>query len=482
MDKLISDTIKFSVMFMCMHFLYAHLLRIRLGKSFLLYSPLWIVLSAALYFAVGDMRFLMPFVFLILSFLYLLAVFRKPLKISVPYCFISVGIDYFVLTASYVVSLPLSFAFSYVGNETVSLISMTVIVSVIQTVATNFIFRIKRFKNGLYVPTNDSMFILLILISAITIFVASLFYSEIFKSNFVLVILFSSSAIGAICLILWNAVLSDRYKVEVFKRNMAIYEKTLNEYETRNKNLLDNNDALSAIIHRDNKFISVMEIAVGEVLQGKCDQQSVAELGATLKKLSDQRKLILDDYADKKTSLPKTGMISTDSTLIYINSVAEKHDMEAEIIVSENFSSVIRQTSIDMTHFNTLLCDMCENAIHAAENAEVKKIKLELTTHDGCPEITVSDSGAPFDEKVLKSLGRLKITTRTSSGGSGIGLMYIFEILQKYGASFYLDETYDKNGFAKSITVRFDSRAALGIKSERPNVVKAFKNRTTIYD
>ena len=480
MENLFVNAIKFGFMFPSVLYIYAGLLRISLHKKTIFHLPVWIILAFTIAFSTKELNVLQPFAFLLIAFLYLLIAYRKPLKTSVSYSFISVGICFFLLTISYLITLPITFAFSFIDNVTLSLYIMTVIIGIIQLVLSIVVFKIKRFKNGLMLTKNDNHFSLLIVISAITISVSSLFYTEFFDSYYMFIIFFVVSAIGAVALLLWNAVLADRYKSEIYKRNVAIYEKTLAEYESRNKNIADDNSKLSAVIHRDNKFISVMELAVADVLNGKCDKKSAGELLKTLEELSSQRKELIRDCESNKDTLPKTGDIAIDSTLIYVRSVAKNFGVDASFDIDDGFIDTL-QNLIDMTHFNTLLCDICENAIHAAETAPDGKIFLSMKIDNDFPAVTIKDNGAPFDEKVLSSIGRIRITTRKNKGGSGIGLVYIFEILQKYGASFCLDEIPD-GSFAKSITLRFDSRARLEVNTNRPNVAKAFKNRTTIYD
>lgn len=480
MDNLFINVIKFGFMFPSVLYIYSRLLRIRLKKKLIFHLPVWIILSFLISVATIKIDVLQPFAFLLIAFVYLLIVYRKPIKISVPYSFISIGICMFLLSISYIITLPITFAFSFLENITLSLYIMTAVIGVTQLLLSILVFKIKRFKNGLMLTKNDNNFSLLILISAITISASSLFYTEIFDSYYMFIIFFAVSAIGAISLLFWNAVLSDRYKSEIHHRNVTIYEKTLVEYEDRYKSIIDDNKKLSAIIHRDNKYISVMEIAVAKVLDGKCDEKSAKELHDTLKDLSSQRKDLIQECERDEDTFLKTGDIAIDSTLIYVSSVAKTLNVDVSINIDNGFTDAL-QSRVNLTHFNTLLCDLCENAVHAAEAVPEGKIALSMYFDDGSPAVTIKDNGAPFDEKVLTSIGRIRITTRKNSGGSGIGLVYIFEILQKYGASFRLDEN-PADGFVKSITVKFDTLARLEVNTTRPNVTKAFRNRTTIYD
>ena len=54
-------------------------------------------------------------------------------------------------------------------------------------------------------------------------------------------------------------------------------------------------------------------------------------------------------------------------------------------------------------------------------------------------------------------MGKKRVTTHKGEGGSGIGLMTMFEILNKYKASYRLDESPDKDGFTKCVKIILDN-------------------------
>ena len=198
MENLFVNAIKFGFMFPSVLYIYAGLLRISLHKKMIFHLPVWIILAFTIAFSTKELNVLQPFAFLLIAFLYLLIAYRKPLKTSVSYSFISVGICFFLLTISYLITLPITFAFSFIDNVTLSLYIMTVIIGIIQLVLSIVVFKIKRFKNGLMLTKNDNHFSLLIVISAITISVSSLFYTEFFDSYYMFIIFFVVSSIVAV--------------------------------------------------------------------------------------------------------------------------------------------------------------------------------------------------------------------------------------------------------------------------------------------
>ena len=87
----------------------------------------------------------------------------------------------------------------------------------------------------------------------------------------------------------------------------------------------------------------------------------------------------------------------------------------------------------------------------------------------------VYDTGNRFDEKVLTKLGIEQISTR--EGGCGIGLFSVFGVLDKYKASFSLDEKPNVLGFSKLIEIAFDGLHSVNIRTSRISVARACSSR-----
>lgn len=73
-------------------------------------------------------------------------------------------------------------------------------------------------------------------------------------------------------------------------------------------------------------------------------------------------------------------------------------------------------------------------------------------------------------------MGRRRITTHEGNGGSGIGLMTLFDTLRSFKASYYLDEM-PQGGFKKCVCITFDGKDGYAIRSARPCVKKVCAER-----
>ena len=242
-----------------------------------------------------------------------------------------------------------------------------------------------------------------------------------------------------------------------------------------------NNDNLSKIIHRDNKLITTIELANKKILKDNKDSQKINELIYEIENLSRQRGKLIQEYTDA-SSLNLTNSISIDSTLIYINSLAKKNNIKLHIFANSKIKEILDSNNIDVIDFNSILCDLSENAINAVKNTINPEIELAIEIIDSTPKITISDNGEIFNENVLLNIGKTKITTRKNQGGSGIGLMSIFEILKRYEASFYLDEALQNTNYSKSIIIHFNNTGSLKINTNRFNIKKCFEKRINIFN
>jgi sensor histidine kinase regulating citrate/malate metabolism len=113
---------------------------------------------------------------------------------------------------------------------------------------------------------------------------------------------------------------------------------------------------------------------------------------------------------------------------------------------------------------------LLENAIIATDSCEYKQIKISFGKDDGFFAITVQDSGIPFESETLKNLGKKPTSTHLHEGGSGIGYMTIFNIMNTYKASLIIREfAPNHNGFTKSVSFRFDGENAYTVHSDCQN-------------
>ncbi|MBP3413770.1 MAG: ATP-binding protein, partial [Clostridia bacterium] len=115
-----------------------------------------------------------------------------------------------------------------------------------------------------------------------------------------------------------------------------------------------------------------------------------------------------------------------------------------------------------------------------SEDCEEKHIRLETGNNNSINFVSVLDSGKEFEPSVFENMGYKKITTRTKTGGSGIGLMSVFEFARACKASIIIEEYEPDSQFSKKITVSFDRKSELKIISHRAEKLQRILTRPDV--
>ncbi len=187
-----------------------------------------------------------------------------------------------------------------------------------------------------------------------------------------------------------------------------------------------------------------------------------------LKAVCAERVGILDSYCNPVRKAPVTGIVSTDSLMTYMMCKALDRGIEFDFTGSRLIPSILA-LGITQTELNTLLADLTDNAIIAVSTVNPKKILIEAAKEKDLLSVSFYDTGIPFSGKVLKNIGKKRITTYRT--GNGIGLVSTFEFLRKYKAAFILTEYGDRQpcppaGFTKKITISFTGKFTVKIISD----------------
>lgn len=387
---------------------------------------------------------------------------------------ISMGISYGLS----LVALVLAF---YIGKFSMFDIddnASYLIASVLQIVLTLSLMGIRRFRNGF-------------------IFLKSKWWSNgggLIISGFILALLFLvgnenidyftttllivSTLVLSVALIIWGFVkLTKQYRTWQKERNKKEDQETIQK-------LTLNNEQLSKELHRNFKTLRSMYYALSEFLatagytfdaeKYTHGQRLLADLDLLLRErsglaLKRQREFSL---------LPSSDCEMIDALLRYMMNRASDNNIQFDVSADLLLNEIIEQKFLTASRLETLLADLIENAIIATSTTDYRLIKLSTSISGGVYDISISDSGMPFQIKTLMNLGLERSSTHFDAGGSGIGYMTIFEILQEIKASLIITE-FEPRAFAftKKIIVRFDSRREYIIESYRADEIMTAGNR-----
>ena len=478
MDEFITSLIKYTAIFICTLYAYSKLLRVKLKAWDLLEIPLFIGLSAVLYFVTEYIKMLVPMGFLIFSIAFLFLRFRKTFYETVTVGAIALEISIAVYVLSFLIFTPIAALISLMENLVVKNIIAQLSICLIQILCIFLLFKIKRFQSGINPKSKNATFDILLYLSVFCLFTMMLLYTKEVKQYLDEVVILVIALGGLLLIVWWRKHITYTYREAVKQRDV---EQLANSFEEYKLNTAENDLQLavySKLFHYLNKVLP----GCAYLAENVAEKTDSADACATRDML--QRVLREMNLANEKCSLhniPQTCVSVIDVPIIQLYTAAERKNLKVSAVTSEDIKSWFSDNKINKDDIHILISYLCDNAIISALGSPDAKVRLELSATENLkPLICIYDSGEQFDEGVLAKLGLEQVTTRAGVGGSGIGLFTIFGILEKYGASFTLDEAPQIFGFTKSIKIAFDECHSFVVRTFRESAAKVCAARKGI--
>jgi signal transduction histidine kinase len=416
---------------------------------------------------------------IVLLGLFMFILTRTKLKLSITATIISTGMSYAFLTISAILSVCL---LQLTADKTDNFLFISVSTFIIEGILVNIPFRFNRLKKGFTFLNNKGAGSLGIFISTILLCCAILL-SQPTDDNLVK----PAAVIGiVVCTIgiffFWRRGITLSYleylkmqELEEMRTQIACGKEQIDK-------LIKHNDYLAKIIHKDNKLIPAMELAVRDFLSSsEPGSEQAANGAAILEQLSDataERSGLISDYKTDNKKLPSTKVFEIDNMLRYMLRRAASEHITFDLVL---FGDIKHMTTniIGQSELQTLLADLIENAIIAVKSCSYKNIRVSIGLTDKCFAITIEDSGVEFQIDTLCKLGIEKVTTHAEDGGSGIGLFTAFDIIKQQNASLIITEyRKDRRSYSKKITILFDSKNVYIVNTHRANKIKKAARRS----
>lgn len=367
-------------------------------------------------------------------------------------------------------------------------ILIKLVIGIMQYVLVHLPFQLKRLKKGmpfLYeLNFNNAGFFLSICIIICVIIISTPYtlHTYIIMSS-----LFLIFPCALLLISWWRAIITRNYHRKLQQFEMQKLKNELVQKEQEITRLLENNKALAQIIHRDNKLIPAMELAVNTFLQNQntLSPQQLKEQGlalsAHLQTMSQERKFNLTEYQTNGQPLASTGICAVDAVLQLMYQRALQEQIDYTLRIAENIKNTAMQ-SLSEEDFSHLLADLIENAFIAMSNVPHKKILINLGRMGNHLSVEISDNGQPFSPEIFQDFGLKAHTTHAGNGGNGIGLMDIWKLKKKYRASLVITEyapgTYS---YTKQISLIFDAKKHYIIQTYRRRELGQIRFRDDLY-
>lgn len=351
----------------------------------------------------------------------------------------------------------------------------------------HFPFRFSKVRNGIKYLYNSHFTNIGLTIGFLILFTLSLIHTIKNPNHIILSLLPLCTVLTAFLLLfLWQRCIRQYYLTKLRHLELESLRQELAEKDAVIEKLQANNELQARMIHKDNKLIPAMLSAVTEYLSmvdsnDRTMQEHGTMLAGQLKELADERLTVLTAASEAAASLPLLHRASVDAMLSYMQKRAMQENILFEVKIHPDFEQKIEIsiTEPDLTH---LLSDLLENAIIATKTAADRHIFVHLGILYDAAVVEVSDSGQAFEPSVYQDFGLQKHSTHLDNGGSGIGLMDIWELKKKYAASLHIYEyTGEAAPFMKKISIVFDRKKHYLIRTFRPEELVKMQARSDLY-
>lgn len=329
-------------------------------------------------------------------------------------------------------------------------------------------FKIKRLRNGICFLIKRKYANITILFSlSFIIYIALATATKNFETTRIerSMVIFLFLLLALFLLYYWNHRITQTYKEKLRLANEKALEDELTNKTEEIKTLKADNERLAKIIHKDNKLVPAMHMAVTDLLENidKLTPEEFSsrghELSTQLHKMAEDRQGILTTTRAKASTDPQTGIHTVDGVLSYMETRAVKENITYKLHIDENIKPLIL-SSISEEDLCHLLSDLIENAIIATRYSYMtKQIKIHLGILQNHFMLEISDSGREFDIETYQYFGHEKHTTHAEHGGSGIGLIDIWKIKKENKISLQIYEYMpDSTAYTKKFSFVFDRK------------------------
>jgi hypothetical protein len=368
------------------------------------------------------------------------------------------GIAYALRVIALVIT---SLVLSLFINEVNDMVLITAVATVFLLVGvfTFLIFKIRRLKNG-FPFLHKKHISLLGVIIALIVFqsytVMDVLINKFDNEGDILVqfLILSIIVCATLIYIWWRTGITRTFKDSLVDRERDELNRELAEKSARIAEIERDNEALSRIVHNDRKRISALETAARRLAI-----ETSAEFIGEVERVAAERQGELNRYKKDNKPLPTTRITSLDIMLDYMKQKAYDSNIEFDVFVSGSIKAMIEK-HVAEEQLRTLAADLLENAIIATKPCDTRQIlfTIGICSESDCYAVQVEDSGVAFETATLREIGKKKTTTHADEGGSGIGMIEVFEIMRGTGASLHIEKSDDGRGFTKRVAVRFDNK------------------------
>ena len=373
-----------------------------------------------------------------------------------------------IVIASIISKLP----FINVNSNNPIVLLITII---LETLFLTKFFSLKRFKDGISFLKDSTIVNVVGTLSIIFGGLSLILYSSL--GNYVARV-YEYLLVGIfllfIGLIIWiKDQLIVYYKDLQKEKALSELEKELKEQKDINTNVNNDLEKISKINHRYSARISALDRWAKEL----DNSETIKDLKSAIYNLNEEYSTEITE----QFNLAKTTNPTLDNLICYFRNELSTNNINFSFNFNINKYEELYKV-ISSNDLEILISNLINNSKTAIKHSKSNNnnILLELSCNNEIYEISISDTGIPFEIDTLSKLGTERITTNKETGGTGVGFITIFEILKKYNGSLIINEFSNDNIFTKTLIIRLDHKKQYIINSYRCNELKNIINNGII--
>lgn len=345
-----------------------------------------------------------------------------------------------------------------IGSDYYNLIILLLIHSILFSV----FYNTKRIKNGIACfnrnNKNDVIDITIINVSMIIFFSIIVFSNGSKYTYLTSQLIIGFIGFSVVLFVTIKKSIEAYYKQKLLIQDLNETKKELDEKKNEIKELEAENLKISKKAHSLAHKQKSLEFKINKILM---NTESAEELG-----LKNELKNISNELikSSKLPKLNKTGISEIDDMF---NVMQEECRLNGIDFVLQLKGNIYQMTNhyITKEELSILLADHIKDAIIAINHSDNinKSIMVRLGKIEDCFAVYFYDSGVEFPKEVLNNLGKKPITTYSDEGGTGMGFMNTFDLLNKYNASLIIERIGSpcKDNYTKIIKIKFDNKKEL---------------------
>ena len=338
------------------------------------------------------------------------------------------------------------------------------------------VFQLKRFN------ANPTIFLNTPLLNSATItcilFIYALIYARLNNSYSLIILAFILAL--AFLIYWWQAQITKSYRRSLELRELESLRTELQEKNTAMMKVMEENERVHFINHRDNGLLTTLDYATSSILEMDFSDEAAVkercrELAAEIHRARDRR---VSTVHTNEVALPRYQTKVSLLNLLLNRTSKRAFDEHVHFTVHINTELAdFVPNAISDDDIVYLISDLLDNAFVATAKNNTRMIQLQFYKWNKQLVVEIADNGTPFEVDSILQMGIERRTTHADTGGTGVGLMTIWSIKEKYGATYHLDELEAATPFTKRISLTFDKKNRYSVRTYRKDEILSRSKR-----